>query len=207
MDGGMDNGVFKIFVEELFAILPIAAITTVLNILLCLTLPPSFALPLCTVCMSLGVIASSFTIGSNIDYMLRGFARWEPEGMFARFCIHFDDLVCNGVLMTLAIIGYGAAYEKLGIDFAPSKQGDDKMNRKAMLLMLRALCLETDRAKIPYFAAGMFCFSFSSISRPRFISKIFPLLLVGRSFGLVCIVLVLIIDMYLLMHVCGVRII
>jgi hypothetical protein len=97
--------------------------------------------------------------------------------------------------MTLAIIGYGAAFNQLGIDFAPSKEGDDKMNRKAMLLMLRALCLETNRDKIAYFAAGIFFFNFSSFSRRRFIFQIFPLLLVVGSFGLVCIVLVLIIDM------------
>jgi hypothetical protein len=71
MDGGMDKGVFKIFVEEFLAVFPIAAIATVLNILLCLTLPSFFALPLCAVCSVLGMMLSFVTVGSNMAYMLR----------------------------------------------------------------------------------------------------------------------------------------
>jgi hypothetical protein len=66
MDGGrggpadhMNKRIFDIFVEELLAALPMAVIVTALTLLFCLILPPSFALPLCTCCMSIGVITSS----------------------------------------------------------------------------------------------------------------------------------------------------
>jgi hypothetical protein len=116
MDGGggpprpnhMIKRIFDIFVEDLLAVLPIAAIATALNILFCLTLPPFFAIPLCGFCSYLVLMAS--ILGSNIGYMFRGFPipyeRWKPlllEGIF------------SGLLIVLGLTAYGAAYRKLGI--------------------------------------------------------------------------------------------
>jgi hypothetical protein len=196
MDGGgggggvpaphMNKSIVESFVEEFLAVLSIAAIATALNIHFCLTLPPSNALPVCALCSLFGMIVSFRTLGSNIGYMLRGFPyeRWEPEGMFAHFCIQFNYLVCNGLLMVLGIIAYGAAYRKLeivGIDFEASKEKDDKISHKALL---RALCLEPTGDKIAYFAVGIFCFNFSSCCCPRFIIQIPSVLSVAVSFCL-----------------------
>jgi hypothetical protein len=182
MDGGgdgpahhMNKGIFDIFVEEFLAVLPIAAITTALSLLFCLTLPQSLGVPLAALSTVLGVIRSLCTTGSNIKYMLRYLpdGMCQPEGKFAHFCIQLDYLVCNGVLMALGLIAYGAAYRKLGIDVKPFKEEDEIMQHIAML---QALAFETPRDKIVYFAAGIFCFNFSSLCCPRICIQILPVL-------------------------------
>jgi hypothetical protein len=141
MDGGgggsnhMNKGIFKIFVEEFLVVFPMAVIVTALSLLSCMALPQSEALPLCTVCSALGVIRSLSTTGSNIRYMIRYFpyGMCEPEGKFAHFCMQFDYLVCNGVLIALGLIAYGEAFKYLEIDFKTSKEKDDIMQHKVML--------------------------------------------------------------------------
>jgi hypothetical protein len=174
----MDKGVFTIFGEEFLTVLPIAVIATALNILLCLTLPPFFAVPICAFGSVLGIIVSSCTIGSNMEFMLRGIpyrCQCQPEGKFAHFCHQFDYLVCNGILMALGFTGYGAAIKRLGIEInlAPT----DEMKQiilKSHKAMLETLSLETPRDEIAYFAAGIFCFNFLSFCCPRFYIQLLP---------------------------------
>jgi hypothetical protein len=183
MDGGMDKGVFTIFGEEFLAVLPIAAIATALNILLCLTLPSFFALPLCAVCSVLGMMLSFVTVGSNMAYMLRNEpfqCQCQPEGKFAHFCKHFDYLVCNGILLAMGLTASGAACRALGINIDASKEKDDiTIHHRAML---QALSFETTRDKIPYFAAGIFGFNFTSFCLPRCAFEMFPLIMIAICF-------------------------
>jgi hypothetical protein len=188
MDGGggggganhMNKGIFKIFVEECLVVFPMAVIVTALSLLFCLTLPQSLGLRLAGLSSILGVIASLCTTRSKIRYMFRGFPYrlCQPEGKFAHFCIQLDYFVCNGVLMALGLIPYGAALKKLGIDFKPFKQEDDIMQHKAML---RTLSLETTNDKIAYFAAGIFCYNISSFCFPRLCIQIIPVLCLVES--------------------------
>jgi hypothetical protein len=182
MDGGgggpanhMNKGIFDILVEEFLVVFPMAAITTALSLLFCLTLPQSLGVPLAALSTVLGVIRSLCTTGSNIKYMLRYLpdGMCQPEGKFAHFCIQLDYLVCNGVLMALGLIAYGAALKKLGIDFKLFKKEKDIMHHEAML---RALSLETPSDKITYFAAGIFGFNFISFCCPRMCIQILPVL-------------------------------
>jgi hypothetical protein len=110
--GDLNKGIFKIFVEELLAVLPITVIVTALEILLCLTLPSFFAVPLWVISTYLGMMASVSTMGSNIMYMVLRCHCTLPGGKFAHFCKQLDYMICDGGLMALGFIGYGAALKK-----------------------------------------------------------------------------------------------
>jgi hypothetical protein len=158
----MDKGIFKIFTEELLTVLPITVIVTALNILFCLTLPQFIAFRLCVVGCYFGGMASLGTMGSKIGYMCRRFPECDcrPEGKFAHFFKQLDYLICDGGLMALGFIAYGAALKKLEIDNLDKEED-------AIFYMHQTLSFETPRDKIAYSAAGIFCFNFISFFLPR----------------------------------------